>query len=291
MTRLCLSLVSALVGTVGLFAQVPIPKVEMPAPSPACTLRQRVGLTDFEIVYSRPGMKGRAIFGGLLAYGTVWRTGANASTKISFNTPVKFNGMEIPAGKYALYTIPGEKEWTVIIYRDTSLWGAVNYDTKNDLVRFTVKPEPLAEPVETFTIDLNDIRDDSATLNLSWERTRVPIKLELDITDKIVAQIEAAMASPAKKSASLYYSSALFYFYHGRDLNRARTWVDAALADQLSASNAYELYYLKAEILAKQGDKAGALAAAQKSTELAIVAEGPQSGFVKMNADLVASLK
>ena len=150
---------------------------EGPAPSPACTLKQRVGNTDIEIEYSRPGMKGRAIFGALVPYKEVWRTGANASTKISFNNPVKFNGSEVPAGKYALYTIPGEGEWTLVIYKDTSLWGATNYKQDDDVIRVKATPVKLAEPVETFTIDLNDLRDDSATLNFIWEKTRVPVKL------------------------------------------------------------------------------------------------------------------
>jgi hypothetical protein len=149
------------------------------APSPACSLKQRVGTTDIEIVYSRPGVKGRTIFGDLVKYNEVWRTGANASTKISFNNPVKLAGTEVPAGTYALYTIPGEKEWTVIIYKDTSLWGSMDYKEANDVVRVKATPMKLAESVETFTIDINDIRDDSATLNFIWDKVRVPVKLNV----------------------------------------------------------------------------------------------------------------
>jgi hypothetical protein len=152
---------------------------EGPAPSPACTLKQRVGTTDIEIVYSRPGVKGRTIFGDLVKFDEVWRTGANASTKISFSKPVKFEGKEVPAGTYALYTIPGKTEWTVILHKDTSLWGATDYKPDNDLVRVKAVPVKLAEPVETFTIDVNNIRDDSATLDFIWEKTRVPVKLSV----------------------------------------------------------------------------------------------------------------
>jgi hypothetical protein len=152
---------------------------EGPAPSPLCTLKQRVGTTDIEIEYSRPGVKNRKIFGELVPYGEVWRTGANASTKISFNNPIKFDGTEIPAGKYALYTIPGEKEWTLIIHKDTSLRGTEGYQEANDLARLKVAAVKLTEPVETFTIDVNDIRDDSATLNFIWDKTRVPVKLSV----------------------------------------------------------------------------------------------------------------
>ena len=159
-----------------LFAQT---KTPAPAASPACTLKQRVGLTDIEIDYSRPGVKGRVIFGGLVPFDKVWRTGANEATRITFSTPVKFNGEEVPAGTYALFTIPGKNEWTIILNKTAKQWGAFHYDDKADLLRVKSTPAELAEPVETFTIDINDIRDDSATLNLIWDKTRVPVKLSL----------------------------------------------------------------------------------------------------------------
>jgi hypothetical protein len=274
--------VSGLVFASGVFAQTP--RVEFPAASPASTLKQRVGLTDIEIVYSRPGMKGRVIFGGLVPYGEVWRTGANASTKISFTTRVRLNGTEVPAGKYALYTVPDEKEWTVIIHRDTTA-SIFNYNQTNDLVRFKAVPVKLAEPVETFTIDINDIRDESATLNLIWEKTRVPVKLEVDLVSTLVPQIEAVMAAPSDRKP--YYPAAMFYFDHGLDLQKASKWIDAAIAER----ETYYIAHLKAKILAKLGDKEGAIAAAKRSTELAIKADGPKSGYVKMNEDLISSLR
>jgi len=272
--------VSGWIGASALFAQTP--KVSFPAPSPACTLKQRVGLTDIEIVYSRPGVKDRPIFGGLLPYGEVWRTGANQATKISFSTSVKLNGAEIPAGQYALYTIPDKKEWTVIIYKDTA--GSIfNYNPTNDLVRFKATPVKLANPVETFTLGFNDIRDDSATLNLDWEKTRVPVKLELDFTRKLVPQIEAVMAGPGDQKP--YYQAAMFYFDHGQDLKKASQWIDAALAQR----EAHYMVYLKAQILAKLGDKPGAIAAAKRSAELALKAN--DKGYVKLNEDLISSLR
>jgi Protein of unknown function (DUF2911) len=274
---------AGLVFATGLFAQTP--RVEFPAPSPACTLKQRVGLTDIEIVYSRPGVKGRAIFGGIVPYGEIWRAGANASTRISFSTAAKLNGTEVPAGKYTLYTIPGEKEWTMIIYKDATLSGASGYNQTNDLVRFKAVPVKLTEAVETFTIDINDIRDESATLNLVWEKTRVPVKLELDLVTTLVPQIEAAMSAPGQTKP--YYPAAMFYLEHGQDLQKASKWIDAAMAER----ETYYVAHLKARILAKLGDKAGATAAAKRSTELAIKAEGPKSGYVKMNEDLISSLR
>jgi hypothetical protein len=275
--------VCGLVFASGLHAQTPA--VRFPSASPTATVKQRVGLTDIEIIYSRPGMKGRQIFGGLVPYGEVWRTGANASTRISFSTAVKLNGAEIPAGKYALYTIPGEKEWTVIIYKDASLNGATGYSPTNDLVRFKAAPVKLAEPVETFTIDLNDLRDDSATLKLLWEKTCVPVKLELDVVGVLVPQIEAAMAASGTNKP--YYPAAMFYYDHGQDLQKARQWIDAAVAQR----EAFYTVHLQAKILAKLGDKEGAIAAAKRSSELALKAEGPGSGYIKLNADLISSLK
>ncbi|MGD0651477.1 MAG: DUF2911 domain-containing protein [Verrucomicrobiia bacterium] len=280
--RSALMFVSGLVFAAGVFAQTP--RVEFPAASPACTLKQRIGLTDIEIVYSRPGMKNRVIFGGLVPYSEVWRTGANASTRISFSTAVKLNGAEIPAGKYALYTVPGEKEWTVIIHKDTTA-SIFNYNQTNDLVRFKAVPVRLADLVETFTIDINDIRDESATLNLVWEKTRVPVKLEVDLVSKLVPQIEAVMAASGDRKP--YYPAAMFYFDHGLDLQKASKWIDAAIAER----ETYYIAHLKAKILAKLGDKEGAIAAAKRSTELAIKADGPKSGYVKMNEDLISGLR
>lgn len=264
------------------------PNVDFPAASPACTLKQRVGLTDIQIEYSRPGIKGRTIFGGIVPYGQVWRTGANAATKITFSTPVKLNGHDVPAGSYALFTIPGEDEWTVILSKNSSQFGAFQYDPKDDLVRFTVAPVELAESIETFTIDFNRIRDDSAELNLIWDRTVVPMKIDIELTGKLVPQIEAAMATSDKKSAGFYFQAATFYYNHDQDLNKALTWLNTGLAD--NPGIAFEMLHLKAQILAKQGDKAGAIAAAKQSTELSIKAEGPDNSFVNMNQDLINHL-
>jgi hypothetical protein len=265
------------------------PQIDFPAASPACTLKQRVGLTDIEIDYSRPGVKNRTIFGGIVPYGQVWRTGANQATKITFSTPVKLGGADIPAGTYALFTIPGENEWTIIINKGAEQWGAFQYKQQDDVVRFTVASLPMAEKIETFTIEFNHIRDESAVLNLVWERTVVPIPLEVEVAGKLVPQIEAAMAAPGKKADGFYFQAATFYYNHGQDLKKALEWVNAGLAD--NPGIAFEMLHLKAQILAKQGDKPGAIAAAKQSSELAVKAEGTGSSFVKMNDDLISSLQ
>ncbi len=278
---------AALLVVSGVFAQTP--KVDFPAASPACTLKQRVGLTDIQIDYSRPSKKGRDIFGGIVPYGQVWRTGANAATKITFSTAVKLEGHDIPAGSYALFTIPGEDEWTIIVSKKSAQFGAFQYSDKDDLVRFKVSPVQFGASIETFTIEFNHLRDESAILNLIWDKTVVPLHLEVDLTTKVVAQIEAAMASPYKKAAGFYFQAATFYYNHDLELSKALTWVNTGLVGDPNI--AFEMQYLKAEILAKQGDKTGAIAAAKESSALSIKAEGADNSFVKMNADLIASLQ
>jgi len=280
-------MVALLVGSVsGLIGEATPPMVEFPTPSPLSTLKQRVGLTDVEVVYSRPGLKGRQIFGNMHTYGEVWRTGANAATKLTFSTPVKFGGVEVPAGSYGLFTIPDKDEWTVILNRDWTQWGAFLYDKTKDVVRVKVKPVALPYVVETLTIDFDDLRDESATFVLSWEKTRVPVPLEVEVASKVLPQIDALMKSKGKKAPSVYFSSAQFYFDHGQDLNRALGWVDEALAMN---PNAYITLNLKAKILAKLGRKAEAIAAAKQSAELAI--DEKDSGMAKLNIDLISSLQ
>ncbi len=259
------------------------PKVEFPAASPGCTLKQRIGLTDVELTYSRPGVKDRQIFGGIVPYGKVWRTGANGATKLVFSTDVKLNGNKVPAGTYALMTIPGKEEWTIIINKGAEQWGSYKYDEKADVTRFTVKPTTLDKLLETFTIEFNEIRDESSKLNLAWEKTLIPIKLEVDYVDKLTSQIDAVMNSDDAKKP--YFQAAMFYYNHDKDLKKASKWVDAAIAER----EAHYMIYLKAEILEKLGDKGGAIAAAKRSSELAEKAN--DSGYVKLNELLIKRLQ
>lgn len=279
-----------------LFAQTAAPKVDFPAPSPASTLKQRVGLTDIEVVYSRPGAKGRKIFGApaalpLVPYGEVWRTGANNPTKITFSTPVKVGGKEVPAGSYGLYTIPGEREWTVMVNKiGEKDWGSYAYKAENDVARVTVKPTALQSSVETFTIGINDIKTESATLNLLWEKTHVAVPLQVDVVTKLKPQIEALMASGAEKTAQQYFQSAMFYFEQGLDPKKALEWMEAGLKKQ---PEAFYMVYRKGLILAKLGDKAGALAAAKASKEGAAKAQQAalRDEYLRLNDALIASLK
>jgi hypothetical protein len=284
--RLTALFATALALTTGLAAQAPAPKLEFPAPSPAATLKQRVGITDVEISYARPSMKGRKIFGSLVPYGKVWRTGANTATKLTFSTPVKLNGTAIPAGTYELFTIPGESEWTVIIHQHKSQWGSYAYDAKNDVARVTAKPITLASPIETFAIGVSELRDSSATLYLAWEKTRVPVKLEVDTVGLLRPQVEAAMKAEGKKP---YFAAAMFYYENDVDLKQALAWMNAGLAEQ---PDAFWMIYRQGLILAKLGDKAGARAAAEKSIALSAKRPGEiQEEYVRLNQALLASLR
>jgi len=286
--RSVLPVIAGLALTAGLFAQAPAPKIAFPDASPAASLKQRIGLTDVEVSYNRPSAKGRAIFGGLVPYGEVWRTGANNATKLTFSTDVKLNGTAVPAGTYELFTIPGKSEWTVVIHKNMSQWGAYAYDQKNDVARFTATPATLGNPVETLTIGVSDLHNDSATLYISWEKTRVPVKLEVDVVSVLQPQIEAVMASNEAKKP--YFSSAMFYFENNLDLKKAAAWMDAAIAQQPAA---YYMIYRKGLILAKAGDKAGALAAANQSLEMAKQDKTPllRDEYVRLNEALIASLR
>jgi hypothetical protein len=305
MTRTSLSIAFVLILAAGSFAQTQTPpapsapapqaqpaapalKIEFPAPSPAATLKQRVGLTDITIVYSRPSTRGRKIFGGLLPYGEVWRTGANTATRITFSTPVKFGGADLAAGAYELFTIPSPAEWTIILQKlpEKASWGAYTYDQAKDTARVTVKPVATGAPVETFGFAFENLRDESATLNLAWENIRVPVEIAVDVTGKVVPQIEAAMGADGKKP---YFQAALFFLDHDLDLTKAAQWMDAAVAEN---PDAYYVFYHKARLLAKQGDKAGAIATAQKSIELAAKDTGPAKGeYTRLNEALIASLQ
>jgi len=282
-----LTLAAGLVFATGLFAQTPPPKLEFPQASPPATLKQRVGLTDIEISYSRPGVKGRVIYGGLVPFNEVWRTGANTATKITFSTDVKLNGTAVPAGTYELFTIPGQNEWTVIIHKNMSQWGAYAYDEKNDVARVKAKPFPLPLPLENLTIGFNRITGDSALLEIAWEKTLVPVKVEVDVVGKLVPQIEAALATPGDKLP--YFPAAMFYYENNLDLKKAAAWMDAAIAAQ---PDQLWMIYRKGLIHAKMGDAAGARAAAQKSLELAAKAGGSiGEEYTRLNNALLASLK
>mgnify|MGYP001613012257 CR=1 FL=1 len=275
----------------GLLAQAPkAPKVNFPPLSPQATLKQPVGVTDVEIVYSRPSMRGRKIFGAMIPYGEVWRTGANAATRISFSTPVKLQGASLAAGAYELFTIPGKNEWTIIVQKlpEKASWGAYKYEAEKDTARMKVKPAVTPTPVETFSIGIADLRDTGATIYLAWENTRVPLKLEIDTVGIVMPQVRAAMAAEGPKTWNLYYGAATLYYDNGLDLKQALAWLDEAAKLRIDYPG---IYLLKTRIHAKLGEKAAAQAAAAKAVETGLKLEGPTSVMARQAKDIADSLK
>jgi hypothetical protein len=261
--------------------------LEFPQASPPALVRDQFGLTTVEIEYARPSVRERTIFGGLVPYGEVWRTGANNATKVTFSTEVVFGGTSVPPGSYALFTIPGKAEWTVILNQVVGQWGSYAYDVKQDVARVTVKPGALRDPVETLTIGLAHLRADSADLAITWDTVRVAVPVETDIVTMLVPKIEAAMAADGDQKP--YLAAAMFYYDHDVDIAKARTWIEAADAEQ---PDKVWIVYRKGLVLEKAGDKAGALAAAKRASELAKKAGGPLGAeYGRLSDALVAKLK
>jgi len=255
-------------------------QLETPQPSPASKLEQKVGLTDITINYSRPGVKGRTIFGSLEPYGKVWRTGANANTTISFSTDVNFGGTDVQAGTYAIYVIPNKDNWEVMLYNETSNWGVPrNWDESKIVAKTTADVTPLDWVVETFTIDINNIKHDSATLDLIWEKSYVVVPFSVPTDEIVSAAIEKTMAGP---SSDDYYSAAVYKLAANKDLDQAMAWIDKAVE---MTSDQPRFWYLRQQSLihAANGDKAGAIKAAKASLEGA--KKAGNDGYIKMNTD------
>jgi hypothetical protein len=233
-------------------------QLRTPVLSPITKITQQVGLTEIGLEYSRPSARGRTIFGDLVPYDVIWRTGANASTKLTFSEPAFINQKPVPAGTYALYTIPGEKEWTIIIHTKLNMRSLAGdaYQQENDLFRFTVKSEHVTEPVETFTIQFADLSAASVNLRLSWEHTAVTIPLSVEVDSKIAAQMKKLLEEPDNVHHRTYFSAAQYYLTNDKDLNTALEWIDAALG---KSERNFRYGLLKAKIQHKKGDRDAAL--------------------------------
>jgi hypothetical protein len=263
-------------------------KIEFPGASQHSVVKQRVGLTDVEVDYSRPNKNGREIFGGLVPYGKLWRTGANAVTKIKFSRPVTLGGKEIPAGEYALFTIPTANEWTIILSKDAKVQSAADYKQENDAARITVTAEPLPETIETFMITLNDVKGASATLDLLWDRTRVPVKLTTDDVEQVSKQLDAAVSAGTALDPRTAYQAAAFYYDNNKDMNQASKWIDQALEKN---PDAYFMHYKKAQIQAKLGNKREATASAQKAIDILKKDKAPDESAIKNAQQIIDSSK
>lgn len=257
-------------------------QVKAPQASPKSTLTQVVGLTNVEIVYSRPSAKGRDVFNNLVPFGKLWRTGANENTTISFSDDVVIGGKTLAKGKYALYTIPRADNWEIIFYSATDNWGnPETLDEAKVALRTNAKPEMLDRNVETFTIGINNLDNNFAHLELSWEKTIVAIKFDVPTQKTAMASIDKALAGP---TAGDYFSSAQYFFQSNGDLTKALTYVNKAL--DMSKDKPFFYYRLKSLIQAKQGDKKGAIETAKLSLAAAEIAKNQD--YIKMNKDSIA---
>lgn len=252
-----------------------------PQPSPTQTVKQNFSTGSIELSYSRPAKKGRTIFGDLVPYGAVWRTGANSATTLTFTDDVTIGGKELKAGKYGLLSIPGADKWTIIISKDVNVTSPADYKEENDVARLDVSVIALPFSVENFTINFADISGGKINVELMWDKTYVTFPVTTNTEARVMKQIDNVM----NKDSKPYFSAASYYFDNGKDLGQALTWVNKAVE---SNKEAFWIHMLKARILAKQGDKAGAKAAANTVVELATKAQN--NDYVKMANDLIKTL-
>ena len=258
-------------------------QLKTPAPSPPQTIKQDFGLSAIELSYSRPGMKGRKIFGDLVPYGKIWRTGANNATTITFGDDVIIGGTKVPAGKYGLLTIPDKDNWTLIITKQLDITTNISaYKQDQDAVRVIVNPMKMKESMETFTMQFANIKPTSCELDLMWDNIAVAMPITTDVETKVMAQIDQLM----NKDNRPYYNAAMYYMENGKDLNQALAWFDKAAEQQ---PDAYWVFHQRANCLAKLGKKNEAKASAEKSKALATTAKNDD--YVKLNEKLLEQLK
>ena len=254
-------------------------QIQTPAPSPSSKVEQMVGLTTVNLDYSRPGVKGRTVFGDLVPFGKVWRTGANARTKVTFSNDVAVDGKELKAGTYAIFTIPQAESWDVIFYTEHSGGGApAELDDSKVAARVSAKVYPVPFNVESFTMDINNITSNSATLEFIWEKTYVAVPFTVPTDKAVMAAIENTLSGPGFND---YYAAASYYLSEGKDIAKAKEWIDKAM----SMNEKPRFWQLRQQslIYAKSGDKKGAIALAKKS--LAAAEADGNADYVKMNKD------
>lgn len=258
-----------------------VAQIQTPQPSPSTTLEQVVGLTEVKIEYSRPAMRGRTIMGDLVPYGSLWRTGANKNTTLSFSDPVTVGGQALAAGTYALFTRPGKSLWEVFFYNETENSGLPKEWKPESIVAVIEVPtQSLVEPVESFTISINELTNTGANIHLSWENTRVTLPLEVPTDEKTMASIKETMKGTPK--ARDLYQAAVYYRESGRDLQAAKEWIGKAIEMD---PGKYWMFRQQALILADLNEKEAAIKAAQSSLELAEKA-GNQD-YVRLNTKAI----
>lgn len=254
----------------------------MPQPSSGQSIIQDFGLGKVTVNYSRPVANGRVIFGGLVPYNEIWRTGANSATTITFTDEVDFGGQKIAPGEYALFTIPGESEWTVVLNKAAKQWGAYTHKDADDIAKVKVKAVKTAAKIETFTIQFNNVTPGKMELNIAWDHTQVNVPLTVDYDSKVMANIAKAMKGEKKP----YFAAAQYYFTNDKDLKQALAWVKEA---EKTDTKAPWIKLWKARIQLKMGDKKGAKISATEG--LAIAKEINNSEYVKLNQAFINDLK
>ena len=265
-----------------LFISTEAQQLNTPQPSPTANLKQNFALSNIEISYSRPGVKGRKVFGDLVPYGKVWRTGANNATTITFGEEVMIGGTKVPAGKYGLLTIPDQNEWTIIISKQTNVTSPADYKQDQDLVRVKAKAEKTPFSIETFMITVDDIKSNSCNIGMGWENTWVSFPITADVESKVMNQIKNTMEGDNRP----YFSAALYYIDNGKDLNKAVEWLDKAYAQN---PEAFWVLYQKARAQKMLGKKNDAVATSNKSIELAKKAKNDD--YVALNEKLQKEMK
>jgi hypothetical protein len=254
-------------------------QIETPQPSPFTKIEQKVGLTDVTLEYSRPSMKGRKIFGDLVPYGKMWRTGANKNTMVTFSDDVVVDGTTLKAGSYAIFVTPGESSWDVIFYSDIENWGIPReWDDSKVAAKTTVNTYEMPMAVETWTISIDDLKSNSAQIGFIWENTYVGVKVKVPTDAKISASIEKTMAGPG---AGDYYSAAVYNLTEGKDLDKAQIWMDKAMS-MIENPGFWQLRQ-QSLLYAKLGDKKKAIETAKKS--LAGAEAAGNADYVKMNKE------
>ena len=267
------------VGCLG-FSQINTPRF-----SPATEIKQMVGLTEIEVKYSRPSMRGREVFGNLVPYDKIWRTGADNSTKISFDTDVIISGKTIQSGTYSIFSIPDKESWEIILYSDVELWGVPRDWSENKIVfssMFDVKKLKKSNTVETFTISFNDLTNKDVNMSISWENTSVDIKIEVPTRSMVESDINKVLSDNPKSSD--YYAAAVFYRQENINLDKALEWMNKAI--EMNESPRFWQYRQQSLIMAANDKFADAVDAAKKSLNLAI--EADNQDYIKMNRESIA---
>ena len=260
-------------------------QIKTPQPSPTASITQKVGVSNISVEYSRPGAKEREIFGGLVSYEKMWRTGANKATKITFDENCVFGGAKIKKGSYSLFTIPGKKEWTVVLNENTELWGVGEYDKEKQVCSIVAKVIETKDFTESFTIDFGNFKSFSAIMSLKWANTKIDIKLESLAAKELEKQfLELLTKGP---SANDYYNGAKFFADNTSEYDMALEWINTAIEKR---PDEFWMKFHKARILKKIGDNKQSISVAEEVISLA-KEKKDDYGYIKRSEDLIKSIK